>query len=252
MRSASNFNGMPDESKGQNLNRMTIETHQWFQDSRVPLQSNHMTVKSAEVSCYFRDIEQMLIEKILSARVVVGCVAWLTSFAVLRALQKVEGGVSIIVQKEDFLRPDIGAKDGWKRELRTLYDSIPMLPDRCSLAGLVGSLSVCGDPGIAPIRCMGNHNSEKSPAFPRMHNKFLVFCSADGSYEERYTISPVSVWTGSFNLTANSRRSLENAVLITDAEIASRYYVEWEQILALSEPLDWETEWCAPEWRIGS
>jgi hypothetical protein len=51
--------------------------------------------------------------------------------------------------------------------------------------------------------------------------------------------------------TENANRSLENAVLIEDCE-TSAYYREWERILALSEPLDWESEWGAPEWRIGS
>jgi hypothetical protein len=37
---------------------------------------------------------------------VIGCIAWLTNTKIIQALRKVDQGVQIIVQKEDFLRPD--------------------------------------------------------------------------------------------------------------------------------------------------
>jgi len=54
----------------------------------------------------FRDQEAELIKQVSRYSSMVGCVAWLTSFPILEAM---EGKwVSIVVQKEDFLRPDIG------------------------------------------------------------------------------------------------------------------------------------------------
>ena len=44
----------------------------------------------------------------------------------------------------------------------------------------------------------------------------------------------------------------ENAVILRDQDIAAAYAREWAQILALSEPLDWEAGWCVPEYRIGT
>ena len=60
------------------------------------------------------------------------------------------------------------------------------------------------------------------------------------------------VWTGSYNISQTAAKSLENAVVIRDQVIAQAYFNEWSQIMALSEPLDWESEWVAPEWRIGT
>jgi phosphatidylserine/phosphatidylglycerophosphate/cardiolipin synthase-like enzyme len=139
--------------------------------------------------------------------------------------------------------------------LRRLYESIKQLPERHRLGGLAGSLSVCCDPTIQPVRCVGNHNREKKPAFPRMHNKFLVFCDvleSGGDLYSGFEVKPYTVWTGSFNLTKNAAMSLENALVLTDPNIVRAYFREWEQILALSEPLDWGSDWCEPEWRIGT
>ena len=53
---------------------------------------------------------------------------------------------------------------------------------------------------------------------------------------------PKVVWTGSFNFTINAGRSL----------VAAAYAHEWSQVAALSEPLDWASEWMAPEYRLGT
>ena len=171
-------------------------------------------------------------------------------------------GVAIVVQKEDFLRPDLGADDKWKCRLRTSYDALKTISnDRLEWGGrLVANLSVCGDGTIQPVRCVGNHNRDKRMAFPRMHNKFLVFCRPeDYSPKEReergwrtFDPKPYAVWTGSFNFSKNAGMSLENALFLTDAKLVQAYFDEWEQIVTISEPLDWETDWAAPEWRIGT
>lgn len=233
-----------------NLNMMAIPTD----DEPQPLRCNNTDAFDTRVQVYFRDLEKELIREIKSAKAVVGCVAWLTSEPILDALAKVPFGVSIVVQKEDFLRPDVGARGLWRSSLRRLYNRIPAKFHRTSLRGLVGQLSQhAADMTLEPIRCVGNHNKDKAPAFPRMHNKFLVMChTSRDEWGNLGTVFPCSVWTGSFNFTKNAAMSLENAVVMDDQGIAHAYYREWEQILALSEPLDWESEWSAPEWRIGS
>ncbi len=65
-------------------------------------------------------------------------------------------------------------------------------------------------------------------------------------------VKPVRVWTGSFNLTQNAVASFENAVIISNPRIVQAYTVEFEQLFALSEPLDWTTEYVEPEYRIGT
>jgi len=69
---------------------------------------------------------------------------------------------------------------------------------------------------------------------------------------ESFFFEPYEVWTGSFNFTKNATYSFENAVLSKDQNIVGAFFREFGQIAALSESLDWETEWTAPDWRIGS
>jgi len=213
---------------------------------------------TAQITVLFRDLEEELIAQIKDADFVVGCVAWLTNTRILEALTTPRFGTSVVVQKEDFLRPDATAsRSAWKRSLRESYDRMFCGLNRYCVGGLVRTLSVGGDPTLTPIRCVGNHNRDRVPAFPRMHNKFLVFCKIDISDQELYGPEPYPivtprVWTGSFNLTDTATRSFENAVLISSDVIARAYFDEWAQILAISEPLDWKSDWVEPEWRVGT
>ena len=42
------------------------------------------------------------------------------------------------------------------------------------------------------------------------------------------------VWTGSYNVTANATRSLENGLFIKSPEVVEAYRCEWRQILLSS------------------
>lgn len=228
-----------------NLNTLEPETDQ----RRASAQNKDNSVTTAEVEVYFRNLAETLLGHIAEAHLVVGCVAWLTHPEILTALANVES--AIVVQKEDFLRPDLGSRSGWKRNLRSSYDALRCHRSRWEFGNMISELCTGGDIRITAVRCVGNLNREKSPAFPRMHNKFLVFCRIE-DHENCEVVRPYAVWTGSFNLTNNAANSLENAVLIRQPEIVQAYFREFGQIMALSEPLDWESEWTAPEWRIGS
>lgn len=245
----------------QNLNERPIETDGSYRQYRYDNSAD-----TEEISVYFRSLEEKLIEEIKKHDMVVGCVAWLTNENILEAMSTVK--CAIVVQKEDFLRPDTNHPFGWKERLRWMYSRLKMPYDRFELGSLLGSMSTFGDPSIGGVRCVGNHNKEKLPSFPRMHNKFIVLCNVvepesryeDVSDDEGFSdceriyasIRPQCVWTGSFNFTQNATLSLENAVIIRNPTIVNAYYDEWEHIEALSEPLDWESEWCAPEWRVGT
>lgn len=209
---------------------------------------------TAPVEVIFRNHQARLLEEIGRWPIVLGCVAWLTDRQILRALAKCEH-VNIVVQKEDFLRPDIGGRRA--AGLRPLYDALPSPLSRYELPAGISDFSYCSDPSIAAVRCVGNHNRQRLPAWPRMHNKFLIFCDrhvqTDGHWDEdRASVLPRRVWTGSYNLSATACRSWENAILIDNVEIANAYTHEFSQILTFSECLDWESEWIEPEYRIGS
>jgi len=239
--------------KLENLNSVLIK------DDRYGSHQQDHSSENYQVKVYFKNLEDHLIEHINDADSVFGCVAWLTSERVLHALSK--KSTSIVVQKEDLWRPDLDAERhfNWKEKLRTQYNSIQTKYCRYDLPG--PGLSISGEPRIEGIRCVGYYNRERKPASPRMHHKFLVFTKEGPPrqwhdyYGEETNLGPpmpYAVWTGSFNLTYNGTQSFENAVYIDDDCIASSYFNEYQQILALSEPLDWMSDWCEPEWRIGT
>lgn len=227
------------------LNKLHIEN---ADGPNVPLRSERRNVSSGVVEAIFVDLEDHLIREINTASVVIGCMAWLTNEAILRALAD-NDGVSIIVQKEDFLRPDSGK---WSMaEQRALYASILGLT---TWETECGHYNYCGVSGIDPIRCVGVVNRGQGKVSPRMHHKFLVFCGWKDNPEApgQKVIAPYSVWTGSFNATHNGVRSLENAVIIHDSGIAEAYAREWRTLLGVSEPLNWCADWVEPDYRIGS
>ena len=240
-----------EEREKKNLNELCcVDADSGFSDFEV----NNVSVK--EIGVYFRDLENHLIRHIYQASYVFGAVAWLTSEKILDAMAKTRYGAQIVVQKEDFLRPDLYQhwdNTEWKKHLRKKYDSIKNSMYRFSFEGLISHLSVACDPEMSSVRCVGNYNSDKKPAFPRMHNKFLLFAhiTSEGNAWGG-TVKPYAVWTGSFNFTKNATYSLENALYIVNEQIVDAYFKEYSQILALSEPLDWEHEWVEPEYRIGT
>lgn len=235
-----------------NLNHAKI----WNDGDPIALDDFAATSESARVTCHFRNVRDALVDCINRYDYMVGCVAWLTDPVILRALAT-RCGVSIIVQKEDFLRPDCDER----LDTRRLYGSIRSGFDRYQIPGILSSMSFACDPTLDAIRCVGNHNSNKSPAHPRAHHKFLVFGrvpTPEKDNEDNYPDAlhwgfvPEAVWTGSFNFSVNAGRSLENAVFIEDTAIARAYANEFSQVAALSEPLNWEDPWCSPEWRCGT
>ena len=171
------------------------------------------------------------------------------------------------MQKEDFLRPDLGQRSGgaWGNDLRKAYEAIPPVPcGRYFLPGKASGLSYLSGPDVGQaIRCVGERPSPNITN-PRMHNKFLVFASPidRGILYEEDAEDPLHqldggwnahvVWTGSYNLTRNAGQSWENALIIRDPVIAGAYLNEWSQLFTFSEPLDWRSEYIAPEWRIGT
>jgi hypothetical protein len=210
-------------------------------------------VSTPLVDVHFRKLDAALIHLIGEAEVVVDCVAWLTHRGILDALAKTRG-VSLVVQKEDFLRPDSDSNGSFARDLRCRYEALPT-NDRLSFPFL-RNMSSCGDPTIDAVRCVGFHNGSRAPASPRAHHKFAVFCreiedcsDPDGDYR---MVKPYAVWTGSFNFTQNACASFENAVVFRDPAIVRAYFSEFEQVCALSERCDWTEAWAEPEWRIGT
>ena len=207
---------------------------------------------------YFRDLETPLLQHIREADAVVGCVAWLTNLKVLEALAT-KRAASILVQKEDFLRPDRGPLHlDWKERLRRHYEAIQPIraPGHLDAGWLeVRSMEIGAGAGEAVysvgLRCIGHHQSD-ARTMPRMHHKFIVFLRdrSESDPEVRdgaWPYHPYALWTGSYNITCNGNASLENAIFIQDSVLAGAYCDEWAQLVEVSEPLDWSSKYAAPE-----
>jgi hypothetical protein len=245
-----------DEFVVDDLNELKLVTDT---DEMQPLADFGTRSTDGSVEVVFRNIERRLIAEIEQAQVVVGCVAWLTSGPILDALAQTLA-VSIVVQKEDFLRRDLGSPQGddWRRWLRGKYERLPWGPHRYEYLGtVVSDMSTEQNPDMHPVRCLGNHNADRRQAMPRAHHKFLVFCDYErgpAMHEWRHSgrVVPRKVWTGSYNLSKNAGRSLENAVLLSDPQCVRAYWQEWGQLVGVSEPLDWTSIHVHPDLRIGT
>ena len=134
---------LPDASR--NLNDLEHIAHSGFS----PMLNNNTT--SGDIEAIFRDVKERLIQEITNADIIVGCVAWLTCSEILDALATVKNGVSIIVQKEDMLRPDLGTKRGFENALRKKYESLNSIGERYWFNKL-GQFSQCGDPTLLAVR----------------------------------------------------------------------------------------------------
>ncbi|NQD89119.1 hypothetical protein HP499_15130 [Paenarthrobacter sp. CM16] len=215
-----------------------LEEGQWDNDRT-------RSTKAGSVTTHFGDLTEPVVDFIRGSKAVVGCVAWLTASSILEALSDVD--TAIVVQKEDFLRPDQGQKDAWRQTLRKSYGAITNGFARYRFPYPFGMMNYTGDPSVDPISCVGNHNADKRAAAPRMHHKFLVRVD-----ESDNGMVGSAVWTGSFNFSKNGGNSFENAVEIHDVDVAEQYLKEFARVAALSEPLNWYREWVTPQYRLGS
>lgn len=214
----------------------------------------------ARVEVVLRNHAERLIELIEeSSNMDIFCaVAWFTNFEILDALARARSRgvkIAIVVQKEDFLRPETAEGDivvGYNKVLRKKYDSLGLLEDTpifdednllnrfCKIYESRDA-EWCSDlanekashASISAVRCVGNHNSDNAPSFPRMHNKFCVFIRDTQSV----------VWTGSYNFSFAATQSLENAVVIYSDEVADIYFKEFATLFLISERLDWTSRW---------
>jgi hypothetical protein len=215
-----------------------------------PWEDDQRSLVSGAVTAHFGDLTERAVQFIEASEAIVGCVAWLTEPRLLRALA--DRPVSLVVQKEDFLRPDAHSTNDWHVWLRESYAKLSNDFTRYPFPAPLSTASYLSNPELEGVRCVGNHNADRAPAMPRMHHKFLVRLQVNEIDEWKTELNPLAVWTGSFNFSKNAGYSFENAVELEDRAIAQAYLEEFARVMTLSEPLEWESEWVYPEWRIGT
>jgi len=196
---------------------------------------------SSNIILYFDNLESHLINHIKDAEYVIGCVSWLTNDKIIKAFQN-KKGVKIVIQKENFIKRDYNYSiclNDYYINLRKGYKSLPNLFNNIQNIDInensplyqLCTKKLSDDDYMDGVRCFG---FAKESLKPLMHHKFLVFLDAE--------LKPYGVWTGSYNLTNNANKSLDNGLFITDEKIINGYIDEFEQILFLSEKLNWQSD----------
>jgi phosphatidylserine/phosphatidylglycerophosphate/cardiolipin synthase-like enzyme len=222
------------------------------------------TFANVPVTTHFIQWKRALLGYIEKYPAIFGCVAWLTDPDILAALAAKK--TQIVVQKEDFLRPDGDDDSPANEQLRRQYALLtPIKSESSDPVEVLQGISLHSGEEWGAVRCVGNCNSARHPSMPRMHNKMLIFAdlqdhtydtSSDPALEGApgYTteVIPKAVWTGSCNFSRNASRSFENAVFLDSPDVAACYLKEFTQIYLFSEPLDWASEWVEPTLRYGS
>ena len=125
---------------------------------------------------------------------VVGCVAWLSHPKILLQLSKKP--CSIVVTRD---------KSNAKKHVREMYKKL-----RPADTGHPRAIKVLG--------------ARSGRVKTRMHHKFLVGLNKKAE--------PIWVLTGSFNMSSNALKNLENIQYVRDPEFASVFYEEWQKIWA--------------------
>lgn len=219
-----------------NLNSLSIPGD----GANVP--QNNFSAGNGNIEVYFKNIEEEIIKKIEQYDCVIGCVAWLTNENILKALSKKKECI-IIIQEEDFLRPDTsfnGDKLKWAKKMKKLYNALS--GGNNEFYTYLG-ISICCSHENGIRRC-GYLNKNKLPAFPRMHNKFIIcYNYINENFSNLSESIDGEVITGSYNYTENGNNSLENIVCIKDKTIVEAYSRQFGEISLLSVPLDWNKEW---------
>lgn len=257
-------------------------------DKRVRTPQEDYSVKGESVELVLRNHAQRCVEMIRKSDTVFGCVAWTTHSEILDALaepcewSKKKRKVQIIVNKEDFLRPDFTGKvrhneTSFYKELRSKYKSLRYgVNTYLDVGRRFVETRTCWNSSweFQSIRCVGLSLNKRWS--PKMHHKFAVFMRGCGSglgthlsdhqdtnrNNYMYSVEAsrhlccgkchkngcfAAAWIGSFNWTKNAGKSFESVVITEDRAIVNSLLWEHSQLLLMSEPLDWESPYVEPE-----
>lgn len=220
------------------LSESKINIRKLLDLNKLTLVNHNVANPSSNVEIFFRDIKHELIFRINEADAIIGAVAWITDQEILSSLAS--RPTLLVIQKEDFLRPDMSSRlsEKEKKRLHDQYNSFSPFDGSKLSFGPLSQEDESKVKKLKPILCFGYYKEGESFRLPKMHNKFIVFLrELDGEY------IPYAVWSGSYNFTQQSTYSLENAIFIQDEQISQAYASEAQMIYLMGDDLDWSSEW---------
>jgi hypothetical protein len=176
--------------------------------------------------------------------VAIGCVPWLTDYAVTRALASFDQ-CCIVVDKQqpEYYAVRQLADDG--KPLSSAYldgfDEIAR-PDEDGNPPVIHPGSGRFAVELGPVRVAGWRRAEDGTARPMLHSKMLVL-GVTTYYEDDeefagdiFTFCPKSTWMGSANWTQQARNHIEFGLWSIDPDLVQRNYEYLLSLLKFSEP----------------
>lgn len=185
------------------------------------------------VTVSFEDNEEFICSKISDAQAVIGCAPWFTNNNILTALEAVESGVSIILDKST------------KKFSNHLNLKIKHLPFKVSSLPMdyfyteIDSQGLRDSDGLntSAFRAIGRDQSSQDIK-TTFHYKFFVICDVKQDNFNNIKLIPKSVLCGSFNFTENATESREALTFIEIKEVANEFYNEWARSFLLSKDIN--------------
>lgn len=216
--------------------------------------STNLNYADSNTQIYFNNIENVIIEKIKSYDIVIGCISWLTNEKILNELSK-KDTVMIVVQEEDYLLPDnntIYYNNIQKKWIRDLYKKLEQCNKHEYTIRHKLGINIYSSKQIAGIRRFGLMKHNSNTVYAKMHNKFMIGLNLVNKSKLRYAnpdknISDIvtngEVITGSYNYTFTGSNSLENIICLTDMNIINTYFNQFGNIYVHSYELDFPSPW---------
>ncbi len=168
-----------------------------------------------------------IITKYAENKIVVGCVAWLSSQKIIDAF-KIAKGVSFIVNDEQY------STWGGGCITREKYEQLPHFPKspRELWKNKLESPMLLAKNIYEPVRCFGTGDERRGNVqlgTPLMHTKFFVICDEKNI--------PKYVWEGSMNFTANSSNNIESCNFSESRQKALHMFLFFSNIFVNSKTI---------------
>lgn len=204
-------------SRQTNTNELKLGLNKTARNTSVKgWKGTETSTNTHEVTIHLENIQDAIVKYISVSDGCVGCVAWLTSKQILKALQ--EKPTSLIVQYESYL------KVGLKSTNKSLMEQYGMI----QRFDIKDYSNLCSKNVHTMDRLKSNGTKAKKRYFRSLlHHKFIVFLKRDTNTKQLY---PESFLTGSCNLTETSKTSLENVIYVRDSKLAKVYFAEWQSL----------------------
>ncbi len=214
---------------------------QWGPDKRWSVAFGGRVVQDeliAGLRAHRSAVEKRFSPKAEAYPVVLGCVPWLDSDAIVDALIDL-GSCCIVVDKktnnEQCMRLLSEASGVQQRLLGAIATWGP--PER-GRPPVIGPSSPLWDRELEPLRVAGWKKADREKS-PLLHAKLAICCAAwrwegeAGGTDDVFT--PMSVWMGSANWTKDSPKHLELGAWSTDAELATAALEFVTAVIKISE-----------------